>query len=310
MKKLFINITLSLVLVALSLIYNGCDTPAPTELVIDNNTTIEDQVNVEIITKDTQDEFYSNGFDSTGVAQRLHNFGSVIVVTGAKISNRASTIKFSLAEAVFFDRSKPVMNMHGHVVGFHTVMPGVVKFNGKKAKLRPLKIKFRNGNTKVDTTLGFMYVAFSGRLNSMDPFGYNFRSKVNFQLNPTMGPPRSFNIPTPEEITGKVTFNGHKADKNLKAVLEWNKSTTGQKIEVVLGAVLKGSNVSFPLYRLTTRDDGRLVVPSQLLNTIPFERFDKIIFSFVRRLEFDNGSGSNRLKILSQSIHSIIIDIP
>jgi len=306
MKKLFINITL---LIALGFFFYGCDTPAPTELIIDNNTTTEDQVDVEVITKDTQDEFYSNGFDSTGVAQRLHNFGSVVVVTGTKISDRKSTIKSSLAEAVFFDRNKPVMNMHGHVVGFHTVMPGVVKFNGKKAKVRPLKIKFKNGNVKVDTTLGSMYVVFSGRLNSMDPFGYNFRSNVNFQLNSTMGPARSFNIPTPEEITGEVTFNGHKADKNLRAVLKWNKSNK-QKIEVVLGAVLKGSNISFPLYRLTTRDDGKLIVPSQLLNTIPFERFDKIIFSFVRRLEFDNGSGSNRLKVLSQSIHSIIIDIP
>ncbi len=306
MKKLFINITL---LILLGFIFYGCDTPAPTELVIDNNTTTEDQVDVEIITKDTQDEFYSNGFDSTGVARRLHNFGNVIVVTGTKISNRESTIKTSLAEAAFFDRSKPVMNMHGNVVGFHTVMPGVVKFNDKKAKVRPLKIKYNNGSTRVDTSLGSMYVVFSGRSNSVDPFGYNFRSNISFQLIPFMGPKISFTIPTPDEITGKATFSGKHADKSLKAVLEWNKSN-GQKIEVIIGAVLKESNVSFPLYRLTTWDDGKLIVPPQLINTIPFERFDKIIFSFVRRLEFDNGSGSNRLKVLSQSIHSIIIKIP
>ena len=309
MKKLFINITMSLALVVLSFVYNGCDTPAPTELVIDNNTTTEDPVDVEIITKDTQDEFYSNGFDSTGVAHRLHNFGSVIVVTGAKISTKNSTTSSSLAEAAFFDKSKPVKNMHGNVVGFKTVMPGIVRFNGFKAKIRPLRIKYKNGSQVVDTTLGSIYVVFSGRLNSVDPFNYNFKSSVAFLLNPTTGHATSFSIPTPEEITGKVTFNGRQADKSLRAILEWNKST-GQKIEVILGAVLKGSNVSFPLYSLKTRDDGRLVVPSQLLNTIPFERFDKIIFSFVRRLEFDNGSGSNRLKILSQSIHSIIINIP
>ncbi len=309
MKKLFINITLLLTLVALSLIYNGCDTPAPTELVIDSNTTTEDPVDVEIITKDTRDELYSNGFDSTGVAHRLHNFGSVIVVTGAKISYKNSTIKTTLAEAAFFDKNKPVMNMNGNLVGFKTFMPGVVRFNGIKAKLRPLKIKYKNGSNIVDTTLGSIYVVFSGRSNSLNPFGYNFRSKVMFRLNPTVGQVISFAIPTPEEITGKVTFSGKKGNKSLKAILEWNK-TNGQKIEVILGAVLKGRKVSFPLYRLKTRDDGRLVVPPQLLNTIPFERFDKIVFSFIRRLEFDNGSGSKRLKILSQSIHSIIIDIP
>lgn len=306
MKKLFINITL---LIILGFFFYGCDSPAPTELVIDPNTITEDQVDVEIITKDTRDEFYSNGFDSTGVAHRLHKFGSVIVLTGTKISDKRSTIKFSLGVAAFFDRSKPVHNIRGDVVGFRTILPGVVKFNGIKAKIKPLNIKYRNGNTKVDTTLGPIYVVFSGRLNSVDPFGYNFRSNVRFQLIPAVGTATSFSIPTPEEITGKVTFNGHRADKSLKAVLEWNKSS-GQKIEIILGAVVKGSNISFPFYRLKTRDDGRLVVPSQLLNTIPFERFDKIIFSFVRRFEFNNGSGSNRLKILSQSIHTIIIDIP
>lgn len=306
MKKLFINITL---LITFGFFFYGCDSPAPTELVIDPNVITEDQVDVEIITKDTQDEFYSNGFDSTGVAHRLHKFGSVIVVTGTKISDRRTTIKFSLAIAAFFDRSKPVHNTRGDVVGFRTILPGVVKFNGIKAKIRQLKIKYKNGNVKVDTTLGSMYVVFSGRSNSVDPFGYNFQSRINFQLIPVAGAATSFPIPTPGEITGKVIFNGHRADKSLKAILEWNKSN-GQKIEIVLGAVLKGSKVSFPLYSLKTRDDGRLVVPSQLLNTIPFERFDKIIFTFIRRLEFDNGSGSNRLKVLSQSIHTIIIDIP
>lgn len=310
MKKIFLNITFSLVLLAPLFIYSGCDSPAPTELIIDNNTTIEDPVDVEIITKDTQDEFYSNGFDSTGVAQRLHNFGNVIVLTGTKISNNNSIINTSLAQAVFFDKNMPVRNMHGDVVGFHTVLPGEVKINGITSKIRPFEIKFRNGATLIDTTLGSMYVVFSGRQNSIDPFAYRFNSSVSFQLIPSKDkdPSTSFSIPTPQKITGKVTINGRKSDKSLKAVLEWN-GTSSQKIEIVLGVMVKGSNISFPLYSLKTRDDGRLVVPDQLLNSIPFEKFDKIIFSFVRRLEFDNGKGSNHLKILSQSIHTIIINI-
>jgi len=308
MKKTISKFILSIALLALSLIYNGCDTPAPTELVIDNNTTTEDQVDVEIITKDIQDEFYSNGFDSTGVAQRLHNFGSVIVLTGTKISNNNSITNTSLAQAIFFDKTTPVKNMHGDVVGFHTVLPGQVKFNGITAKIRPLEIKFRNGSSVIDTILGSKYVVFSGRQNAVDPFGYNFKSNISFQLNPDKGLPTSFLIPTPEKITGKVTFNGNKNAKNLRAVLEWN-GTGSQKIEIVLGAIVKGKNISFPLYSLKTRDDSKFVVPAQLLNSIPFERFDKIIFTFIRRIEFDSGSGSNRLKVFSQSIHTIIINI-
>jgi len=308
MKKLLSIYTLSIALLALSIIYNGCDTPAPTELVIDNNTTTEDQVDVEIITKDIQDEFYSNGFDSTGVAQSLHNFGSVIVLTGTKITNDNLTTSTSLAQAIFFDKNTPVRNMHGDVVGFHTVLPGEVKFNGITAKIRPLEIKFRNGSSVIDTILGSKYVVFSGRQNAVDPFGYNFKSNIPFQLNFDKGSPISFLIPTPEEITGKIAFNGNRNEKNLKAVLEWS-GTGSQKIEIVLGAIVKGSNISFPLYSLKTRDDSKFVVPAQLLNSIPFERFDKIIFTFIRRFEFDNGSGSNRLKVLSQSIHTIIINI-
>jgi len=308
MKKLLSIYTLSIALLALSIIYNGCDTPAPTELVIDSDTTTEDQVDVEIITKDTQDEFYSNGFDSTGVALRLHNFGSVIVITGTKITSNNITNSTSLGQAVFFDNNSPVRNMNGNIIGFHTFSPGVIKFNNITAKIRQHNVKFNNGSSVIDSTLGPMFVVFSGRQNTVDPFGYNFKSNVSFQLNPDKGPSISFLIPTPDEVTGKVTFSGNRNAKNLKAVLGWN-GNSNQKIEIVLGVKVKGSNISFPLYSLKTRDDGKFVVPSQLINSIPLERFDNIIFAFVRRIEFDNGSGSNRLKILSQSIHTIIINI-
>src|SRR3990172_823699 len=65
----------------LLIIYSGCDKPAPTELVEN-----EEQVEVEIISQNPEDEFYSNGFDSTGIAQNPLNFNNIITISRIKTS--------------------------------------------------------------------------------------------------------------------------------------------------------------------------------------------------------------------------------
>ena len=59
------------VIIATGLILFSCDKPAPTELVDDSTKDISEY---EVLSKDINDEYYSNGGDTTGVTQDLRDF--------------------------------------------------------------------------------------------------------------------------------------------------------------------------------------------------------------------------------------------
>jgi hypothetical protein len=283
---------------------NGCDEPAPTELVQD------DSIEVEVITKDADDEFYSSGYDSTGLVYEPSNYGNVITVSGVKISSRGTTINSSLAQAIFFDRSKPVYSDQGMLIGFRTRLLGNVKFNGIDARQVPLRIRFGSNDVRSDTLLGFKHLLYNRTGINGDDFGYAYNSFVGFELNPFTGRYVNFNIVTPPEVNGTIHLGGNNDKGNLKGVLEWN-GHHFEGFEVIVGVSEKGRENIFPLYRIRTKDDGSLEIPSELLNNIPFDRYDRIVFSLIRRIEYRNNvNGNTTLHVLSQSIHSIVVVIP
>ena len=71
-----------------------------------------------------------------------------------------------------------------------------------------------------------------------------------------------------------------------------------------------GQLQSIPVYKMKTPDDGELKIPGRYLNQLPLDRFEKIVFTFVRSYESYHGNGNNELLVSSQSIHSIVIEIP
>src|SRR3990172_9780719 len=152
-----------------AVIFYGCDKPAPTELVED-----QDQLDVAVIAKDLDDEFYSNGFDSTGVAENPTRFTNLITISGIKITTAASTERTSFAQAIFFDRNFPIRR-NGVLIGFRTRVLGMVRFNNIAAKLVPF--------ISTDTTLGFKYILNGGRRPHHDPFSFDFGSLVKFEFN-------------------------------------------------------------------------------------------------------------------------------
>ena len=54
----------------------------------------------------------------------------------------------------------------------------------------------------------------------------------------------------------------------------------------------------------------RLIIPGRYLNQLPLENFEKIVFTFIRDYDGYHGNGNNELFASSQSIHSIVIEIP
>ncbi len=290
-------------LLIILLIINGCDKPAPTQLVQD-----EDFLEVELISKDAEDDI-SAGYDSTGfIYSPPGRFFNIITVSGIKTKYNNISFSNSYAQAIFFDRALPV-KIGNRLIGYRTRILGNVDFNNVRAKLRPFNIRFKrpNGNNS-DTTLGFKHVLHSRPGNPDEDFNFEYNSTINFDFAPFIGNPVQLNISTPAEINGsaKIERNGNMLSGNLT----WNAGNS-DKFEVIIGASKRGQNDNiFPIYRLRTNDDGQLNIPPELISKIPLNRFDRLVFSLIRKNDMIINSGTNDLYILSQSIHNLIVDIP
>ncbi len=312
MKKLFTFLYCSLFFAA-GFMVNGCNNPAPTELVQDNSST-QNPVQVEVVTKDPSDEFYNNGFDTTGVTNPVMGYANIINVSGIKATVNNNTISTSFAQAIFYNKNYPIKEPNGRLIGYLTLTPGKIKFNNIMASIIPYKIGFNNHGRHADTLLGNMYVLSRGMMSPSGQFKFDYNSSVNFQYIPTHGNAIDYNIPTPKEITGKVVLSGRIENKTLSSELFWNKSDSNN-VDIILGAITKGQNSKglnsvLPLYNIKARDTGHLIIPPKLLNEIPYGNFDKIVLTFIRKYQIHYTYNGNDLFILSQSIHSITIDIP
>ena len=310
MKKLF-RILYCLCLLTCGILLNSCNNPAPTELVQDN-PSVQNQIQVEVVTKDPTDEYYNNGFDTTGVANPVMNYSNIINVSGIKTTINNITTKISFAQAIFYNRNMPIREPGGRLIGYQTVTPGRVKFNNILAMTIPYRIRFNNHGMHADTNLGNMFALTRGM---MGQFNFDYNSSINFQFIPMQGHAVNFDIPTPKEIIGKVILSGNIRNKTLNCLLNWDKGNPNDSIEIILGAITTAKNSDgtysiLPLYKMKTRDTGKLLIPARLVNEIPQSKFNKLVLTFVRKYQIHFTGSGNDLFVLSQSIHSITLDIP
>lgn len=288
----------------------GCDKPAPTELINENNSS--GSLEVEIIGKDLNNEYYANGFDTTGVTEDLRDYNSIISVSGIKLTKDGRTVNISVAQAILADLTKPVYSLAGQLIGYNTDTPGLVFFNQTPARITNLIVKYRENGVLVDTILGKKYELYNlfGRLIG-DPFTFPYNSVVRFLYKPIsmFGQDISFDIPTPKEVTGNVKLNQLQEQQKFNAELTWNKENSDD-FSIVVGGAFLNTQIIFPFYRIKTADDGSLVIPASLLENIPRNLFNKLSISFIRKYKNFHQTSIGKLYVSSQSIHTIIIDLP
>lgn len=302
MKKILTYLLISIS----ALILFSCDKPAPTQLIDDTNNELE----VELLNINLDDQYLTSGADTSGITQDLTGITNLISVSGIKITDKNRTREFSIAQAMFFDKSKPIKYQNGKLLAYQTTTPGLIKFNGTEANIVPYRIRFRDMGTQKDTLVGNKYLLYNIFGGFPDPFYFSYNSSVSFEFIPSgNGNNVSFNILTPQEIVGNVTLTGNSNNKNIEAVLNWNTDDT-QKVSVIVGLIRPNQVSSIPVYRIRTGDDGELRIPGRYLNQLPLQNFEKIVFTFVRSYEYTHRNGNNDLFVSSQSIHSIVIDIP
>ena len=287
------------IILLLSNFYLGCNNPPPTALVDQ-----EDNFQIEVINKNPTDPT-NFGIDTSGLKGNSVRFENIISVTGSKTTIRGFTTKTSFAQAVFFDKSKPVLGLNNKLIGYKTRTPGTIFFNNKKAMLRELRVRY--GIVR-DTSLGLRYVLHR-RGNIGDAFEIDFSNKVRFTFLPDSAALStiSFDIPTLPEIVLTAKLIGRKQDGDLNLLLEWNAAYVND-FEILMSFV-DNQNEIIPLYKIKTADDGNFKVPKNLLNELS-TRFNSILFTLTRRLEKQHSHENSELFVISQSISSILVDIP
>ncbi len=301
------NILTYFVIFITGLLLFSCDKPAPTELVND----VPDELEVEILTKDLDDNYTTSGADTSGITQDITGIANLISVSGIKITHANKTNHISLAQAMFFDKSRPVRYSNQRILAYKTITPGVIRFNGIEARRVPYEIKYWDMKQPKVALLGEKYLLVNYFFGFPDQFFYNYNASVSFEFVPDSGQGNnvSANISTPPEITGRVILNGSRSNRNIEAALEWN-GTGVRRITLIVGVTRNGQQNSIPIYKIKTADDGQLTIPKRFFNGLPLNELDKITITFVRSIENYHNSGVNQLLVSSQSIHSILIDIP
>lgn len=294
---------------AISLTVFSCGEPAPVELISDIDSG-NDKLDIEILSPTPNVINYSNGYDSTGIVGIPPNREAFISISGIKTTYKNLNIKNTYNAAIFSNLNEPIKEPSGRLLGFKSYDIGIVKFDGYRAHILNRKAKFRIGGNERDTTLGFFYV-FNGRMGMPGGrYDFPYNSKMDFKLERNSGEVVSFDIPTPEEISGKIKLNGSKERRNLSIDLNWEKSLRG-RIEIIIGAAAK-NNLSeiLPLVRIKIRDNGFLRIPNNLLKNFPADKFDVMTISICRIYEYSNRSGITDELIYSKSIHNIMFDVP
>ena len=295
-------------LIAVSLLVS-CGNPAPTELYDD--TTLQDNKGVKIGTPST-----GGGYDSTGVSNQLIDKTTIISVSGIKNNNYGSYSPNESYYAQFNDKSKPIIIPIENKIGYRTKVMGNVFFKGIQAQIQPFILTYPINNLLKDTLVGSKYVLSSSMMighNNNNNSGFPYNSKVNFRLDIGKGVPIQFDIPTPPEITAKVTFSGSFSAQTIQMDLNWEAKNIGD-IEVTIAtfAEMGMGTQTIPRLKLVGSDNGKMKVPSNLLQSIPLDKNKSILVTVTRRMikeiPFNETIGDNY--IVAQSIYNIQVQIP
>ncbi|NOX19102.1 MAG: hypothetical protein GXO87_12585 [Chlorobi bacterium] len=285
----------------------SCGEPVPTEII--PAATTDEEYDVEILSPNPNEYVYSTGYDSTGLVEPLPRFDSYILLSGVKNDFDGNIRRKGYGGAVFFDKNAPVYDPLGKLIGYKSRALGRVTFDGDTARIVPRLIRFLAGGIIRDTIGGVRHISIFDRRNAVHPF-FPYDADVAFKLKVFGGGAFETVIHTPPEIDGKLKITGSRANHDLKVELLWNGTGRG-KAEIIFGGILNSNGELFPLLKFTIADNGRIRIPNSALAKIPFDRFDKMTITLIRRIEkiVDNNT-LNKNFIAAQSIHNIVFDVP
>lgn len=296
------------ILALLALFIGACDKPSPVELTTGEQQP-EDPIELTILNQNPSAEMNSTEPDSglVFIPPPDLRFGAHIVVVKSKIKDGDSVKKANLAQGIFYDLSSPVKDGSGKIVSFKTLPVQFIRFKNITAREVQHIARFRRNSQIVDTILGpkFILVRRPGQLG--DPFDYEPGTVIPIDIKKHFSPAERFNVTAPPDITGEVEVitrnNGAKAFS-----LKWDK-LNHNSIDIVLSGISLSSSRVVPLFRIRTTDDGALVIPANIMSSIPVSYFSKLVVTFIRQTESLADFPPGRIYFQIQSLDNKVISL-
>ena len=303
MKKHFQHIILFL----FAAFFFGCGKPGPTELV-DDRPSEETPLQYEVLAKNPDDALYKNGYDSTGLLMPPPPSDVFLFISKNILSEKYLSLNYDNAQVFFFDKGKPIMLPNGKQYGCQTKKVIPPRINAILTKEVDNLIRTGPLTAQHDTVIGPKYVLRRVGLLG-DSLSLHYNSSVKFEYREKMmGSPIELNLSLPEQILGNVSVSKNGKGENI-LLLTWNKASK-DSVEIIVGGILKNERAATAFYKFHVKDNGQVKIPRGIMSAIPRDRFDRLVFSFVRKAVSRQMKSSLEFFTVIQNTHSIIIDYP
>ena len=288
----------------------ACEDPAPIEI------SNEEDVEISIVQSDPN-SYVITGYDSTGIIDTKPAAASIITISGIKNTFGNTTIYNGYGQAVFFDITKPVLNIENTLIGYKTLNFRTVTFNDQEAKIEPLTIKYRENFTLKDTLIGYKNTISYRRVLTSQNHDFPYNQQMRIKISDQDGISNELNFRLPDEITGKVELTNDKLKRNQDIILSWNENTSNSLAngeiadEIIIGGIPKLRDELIPLIRFSRFRQNQLEIKNSLLKEILLsDKFEYLVITFLRKIyKLNSTSRLGEIHFASQSIHNIWIKI-
>lgn len=303
MKKHFRHIILFL----FAAFFFGCGKPGPTELV-DDRPSEEAPLQYEVLAKNPDDALYKNGYDSTGLLMPPPPSDVFLFISKNIISEKNLSLNYDNAQVFFFDKSRPIRLPNGKQYGCQTKKVIPPRINSILTKEVDNIIRTGPMSAQQDTVIGPKYVLRRVGLLG-DSLSLHYNSLVKFEYREKMmGSPIELNLTLPEQIFGNVSVSKNGKGENV-LLLTWNK-TGKDSVEIIVGGIMKDERAATAFFKFHVKNNGQVIIPPKVMSAIPRNRFDRLVFSFVRKAVTLQKKSTLEFFTVVQNTHSIIIDYP
>lgn len=259
-KHTFLTIAAFLLLI---LVLEGCKNPAPVELIDDEIRSPE----VELVNEPFAPQLGTEDVDSSGLfpSEPRKTFGHMLL-SGSVYDGVFQHREATLARAVFFDRTNPVLNSRGDTVAYKTIDVGTLSLDGYGLRKHPKR--FSAPRSPIDTLLGVQYSLTSGAGIGIS-FGGNRRYRWQ---NPAtnLSEPLDISFLTPEQLLVTQPTPSDVISRSQNLAVQWQGGAN--TIRIVISDIAAGSR-SKPLVNLRVgRNRGEVIIPSSILRLLPKNR--------------------------------------
>lgn len=245
------------------LVLPGCKRPAPVELVDGEILTPE----VELVNVPSSALLGMGDIDSTRIfpAEYRKSFAHMLI-SGSVYDGLFLHKEATLARAIFFDRSSPVLNGRGDTVSYKTVDVGSLSLDVYALRKHEKRVHLLR--PPADTLLGVQYSLVN---TSGAGISYSGGQTYRWQ-NPltTLPSPIDVNVVLPERLVVTAPTPATKISRRKNLAVAWHGG--GNVVAIEISDVADPDRTVPIMHLRIARNRGAAVIPSAILRMLPGDR--------------------------------------